>query len=192
MAVALAFVAFTVQRVEPHRRAREPLAFIVCAVAMGAILVVAQPSLGTSASLLIVGDAVAVTGCVWLLVAVLSLGRCFGVLPEARGLVRRGPYRVVRHPVYLGEIVALIGLTIGAPKVWNVTVLAVFLVAQIVRARFEERALTAAFPEYAQYADQTGRLVPRLNALTRVRGVVTGHDRVAHEPAFLIAGKAER
>jgi protein-S-isoprenylcysteine O-methyltransferase Ste14 len=106
------------------------------------------------------GDAVAVCGCLWLLASVLVLGRCFGILPEARGLVRRGPYRFVRHPVYLGEITAFAGLTLAALVPRNVGLLAVLVGAQMIRARFEERALSAAFPEYASYMETTGRLFP--------------------------------
>jgi protein-S-isoprenylcysteine O-methyltransferase Ste14 len=159
-AVALAFAVFTVERTQPHRRARDPLAFAACAVAMVAIVVVAPPAHGTPTGLLVAGDAIAVCGCVLILASVLVLGRCFGVLPEARGLVRRGPYRLVRHPVYLGEIAALAGLTLAASVLRNVALLGVFTAAQIVRARFEERALTDAFPEYASYAQTTGRLLP--------------------------------
>jgi protein-S-isoprenylcysteine O-methyltransferase Ste14 len=158
--IALAFVIFTIDRAEPHRRSRDPLAFVACAIAMAAVLIVAQPGRATPPGLLAAGDLLAVVGCLWLLASVLTLGRCFGVLPEARGLVRRGPYRLVRHPVYLGEIVALAGLTVAAPGTWNLGVFAMFVVAQVTRTHLEERALTEAFPDYAGYAAETGRLVP--------------------------------
>jgi protein-S-isoprenylcysteine O-methyltransferase Ste14 len=161
-AVAAAFAAFTVNRAKPHRRAREPLAFMACGVAMFALIALAAPPKGTASTLLIAGDAVAVGGCAWLLASVLSLGRCFGVLPEARGLVTRGPYRLVRHPVYLGEITAVVGLTLAAPAQRNFVVLAVLVAAQIVRSRMEERALSDAFPGYASYAARTGRLLPKV------------------------------
>lgn len=159
--IALAFAFFTSQRSEPHRRARQPLALLACAVAMLAVVPMAGPGARTSSVLLLTGDAIAVTGSLWILASVLALGRCFGVLPEARGLVTRGPYRLVRHPVYLGEIVAMAGLTVAAPAWIHVTVLAIFITAQLTRMRLEEAALTEAFPEYATYAALTPRLVPR-------------------------------
>jgi protein-S-isoprenylcysteine O-methyltransferase Ste14 len=140
---------------------------------MGAVVAIAGPAQRTAPTLLAVGDSVAVCGCLWMLVSVLVLGRCFGVLPEARGLVRRGPYRLIRHPVYLGEITAVAGLTLAAPVPRNVAVLAVMVVAQMIRARFEERALSAAFPEYASYMETTGRLFP----MRRRRAVVAAAAR---------------
>jgi protein-S-isoprenylcysteine O-methyltransferase Ste14 len=175
-AVALAFAAFTLGRAEPHRRSRDPVAFAACAVAIGAVLAVGGPERTTPSGLIVAGDAIAVIGCLWLVAAVMALGRCFGVLPEARGLVVRGPYRLVRHPVYLGELIALAGLVVAAPTARNMLVLAIFLAAQLARTRFEEGALSAAFPEYEYYAARTGRLLPRLRSRAELR-------RAANDPA---------
>jgi protein-S-isoprenylcysteine O-methyltransferase Ste14 len=90
------------------------------------------------------------------------LGRCFGVLPDARGVVTRGPYRVVRHPIYLGEIGTFAGVLVASPNPRNVLALAALVLAQIGRARLEERTLAAAFPAYAEYAARTPMLIPRL------------------------------
>jgi len=84
----------------------------------------------------------------------------FSIVPEARGLVTSGPYRLVRHPIYLGEIVAGMGLVLptvlGPPAV----VFLVFLTAEIVRTYYEERVLRRTYPEYAAYAARTRRLIP--------------------------------
>src|SRR5204863_7942272 len=123
--------------------AREPVAFVACALAIAAVVAIGHPGAGSTATL-VAGEVLAVASCAWLLASVLALGRCFGVLPEARGLVTRGAYRVVRHPVYLGEIAACAGLALAAPSPRNGLVLAVFVGAQLVRMGFEERALTHA------------------------------------------------
>jgi protein-S-isoprenylcysteine O-methyltransferase Ste14 len=94
------------------------------------------------------------------LASVLTLRGCFALLPEARGLVTNGPYRLVRHPVYLGELGACASLVIAAPSVFNSVLLATFVLAQWGRMGFEERALTAAFPEYSRYAEETPGLIP--------------------------------
>jgi protein-S-isoprenylcysteine O-methyltransferase Ste14 len=158
--VVAAFSYFLFVRGPSRRPSREPVAFVSCAVAMAAVVALGQPGAGSAASLA-AGEALAVVSCVWLLASVLSLGRCFGVLPEARGLVTRGPYGVVRHPVYLGELGAAAGLALGAPATRNLIAFAALVAAQLIRMRLEERALEAAFPEYAAYAARTPRLLPR-------------------------------
>jgi protein-S-isoprenylcysteine O-methyltransferase Ste14 len=160
-AIVIAFAVFTVGRERPERVSRSPLAFAACAAAIAAVLAFAAPSSSTPEAYVIAGDALAVAFGVWLLVSVLSLGRSFGVLPEARHLVTRGPYRLVRHPVYLGELGACIGLALAAASVYNVVALAILMFAQGVRMVLEERALAEAFPEYRLYASHTPRLIPR-------------------------------
>jgi protein-S-isoprenylcysteine O-methyltransferase Ste14 len=159
--VALAFAVFTVGRAAPRRPSRSPIAFLACAAAMAAVLGFTDPSPSTPEGALLAGELVAVVFCVWLFVSVLFLGRCFGVLPEARGLVTSGPYRLVRHPVYLGEIGACVGLALASPSLANAAVLCVLVAAQTVRMGLEEQALTRAFPDYAKYASHTPRLIPR-------------------------------
>lgn len=158
--VSGAFAVFTVGRAAPRHPSRSPLAFAACAVAMGTVVALGDPPSHSSEVIVLAGELVAVASCVWLLTAVAFLGRCFGVLPEARGLVTRGPYGVVRHPVYLGEIGACVGLALAALTAANLLLLAIFIAAQCVRISLEERALAAAFPEYESYAREVPRLVP--------------------------------
>jgi protein-S-isoprenylcysteine O-methyltransferase Ste14 len=163
--VAVAFAVFTVGRAGPRRLSRSPVAILACAVAIGGVLAFEGPAPSTPEGLMLIGELVAIASCAWLLVSVAFLGRNFGVLPAARGLVTRGPYRVVRHPVYLGEIGACTGLALAAPSPVNAAVLGALLLAQTVRMRLEERALCDAFPEYEAYALSTPRLVPRWQAI---------------------------
>ena len=72
-----------------------------------------------------------------------------------------GPYRVVRHPVYLGEIVSAVGLLLARPSAVIALIFLAFVGLQCWRALFEERALASAFPEtYPAYAASAGRLMP--------------------------------
>lgn len=168
--VTLAFAVFTVGRAVPRRPSRSPVAFLACAAAIAAVLAFEGPAPSTPEGVLLAGELIAVASCVWLLVSVCFLGRCFGVLPEARGLVTRGPYNVIRHPVYLGEIGACAGLAIASPSLRNAAVLGVLAAAQAVRMGLEERALTQAFPGYVDYASRTPRLIPRLALPHTLRG----------------------
>src|SRR5262249_24431424 len=90
-----------------------------------------------------------------------TLGRCFGLFPEARGLVRSGPYRMVRHPVYLGELVSAVGLLLAKPHPLIVLVFAASVGLQYWRTGYAERALSTAFPDDSpNYAQRVPRLVP--------------------------------
>jgi protein-S-isoprenylcysteine O-methyltransferase Ste14 len=163
--VALSFAVFTVGRADPRRLSRSPVAILACAVALTGVLAFEGPAKSTPEGLLLLGELVAIASCAWLLASVAFLGRNFGVLPAARGLVTRGPYRLVRHPVYLGEIGACAGLALAAPSPVNAAVLGALLLAQTVRMRLEERALCDAFPEYEAYALRTPRLLPRVRSI---------------------------
>lgn len=159
LAVAVSFTVFVIIRGPALRRARKPVAYLTCAAVL-VPAVLRAPSEAASPVVVILGELIAVLGCAWMLIAALALGRCFGVLPEARGLVTHGPYELVRHPLYLGEFVAVGGLLIASPSPRNLAGGAVFVIAQFTRMHLEERALTREFPEYAEYAARTPRVVP--------------------------------
>jgi len=84
------------------------------------------------------------------LVSLLTMRRLFGVRPALRGLVRSGPYRFVRHPMYLSYILADIGYNI---QEWNFVTLLLVLVgwmSLVYRIHAEERVLSqhAEWPAY--------------------------------------------
>lgn len=161
LTVAVAFTVFVVTRGPARERTRDPIAYLACGAAI-LPAVLRAPSESASTGLMLAGELVALLGCAWMLVAALALGRCFGVLPEARGLVTHGPYRLVRHPLYLGEFAAMGGLLLASPTLRNLSAGVVFVAAQLTRMRLEERALTKEFPEYSDYAAVTPRVIPRL------------------------------
>ncbi len=86
----------------------------------------------------------------------------FSIVPEARGLITTGPYGIVRHPVYLGEIISGLGLILPTFPSLHFAVFLIFLAAQLARMHYEERVLVRTYPEYASYARSTPRLVPFL------------------------------
>jgi len=91
-----------------------------------------------------------------------TLGRWFGVRPALRGLATKGPYRLVRHPMYLAYIVADIGYNL---QEWNTgTVLMVLAgwLSVLYRIHAEERVL-ARDPGWPIYTARVRyRLVPGL------------------------------
>ena len=88
------------------------------------------------------------------------LGRQFSIMPEARKLVSSGPYALVRHPLYLFELIAFSGLMLQHVQPWAAILFSAVCTLQFVRMIYEERVLASAFPEYADYAARTPRIVP--------------------------------
>jgi protein-S-isoprenylcysteine O-methyltransferase Ste14 len=89
-----------------------------------------------------------------------TLGKSFSMMPQARKLVTRGPYAVVRHPLYLIEEAAIAGVLLQYAWYAALPFLAVHFALQIRRMQLEEKVLRKAFPEYAAYAKRTPRLIP--------------------------------
>lgn len=73
--------------------------------------------------------------------ALLSLGRSFGLTPANRGLVERGLYGWMRHPMYTGELLFFLGFAVANPAAWNGILLLGLFVGLPLRALAEERLL---------------------------------------------------
>lgn len=92
--------------------------------------------------------------------AMLSLNRCFGIIPSNRGVQTGGLYRIVRHPVYSGYFISLTCFVLQHQTVRNYSILLIALAAQIVRIYMEERILMRD-PAYQEFAKCTKwRLFP--------------------------------
>lgn len=106
------------------------------------------------AALLLVGIAVELS-------AKLALGRQFAALPSQRGdIVVRGPYRLLRHPMYLGYVIIETGFLLPNFSVRNAVVLVVLIGLRVYRILAEERLLSRD-PAYAEYAGRVRhRVVP--------------------------------
>lgn len=88
----------------------------------------------------------------------------FGVTPDPKGetLIRRGPYRFIRHPMYAAALLLIWATVLGHWSVWTLMIAAVPTLVLIPRILDEERRLRERYPEYAVYARSTKALVPFL------------------------------
>lgn len=93
--------------------------------------------------------------------ALWHLRRSFSILAEARAPVFAGPYRFFRHPMYLGEILAVIGIVCLSPSVATIFLATAFVVLMVMRTKIEERKLSQTFDDYATYRGRTVGFLPR-------------------------------
>jgi protein-S-isoprenylcysteine O-methyltransferase Ste14 len=92
----------------------------------------------------------------------IALGRSFGLVPANRGVVIKGPYKAVRHPIYAGYLAVHAAFIIANPRLLNIAVVLVADTALIARALFEERVL-GHDAAYRAYCKRVGwHLVPGL------------------------------
>ena len=134
-----------------------------CAAVAGTFLSVGfvlLPPQELSSALYLASLFLIIGGTVFAICAGLVLGRSISILPEARRLVTWGPYALVRHPLYLGEIIAIVGVALQYLSAWALLLLALVCAIQLQRIKNEERVLLQVFPEYGDYMARTARLVP--------------------------------
>ncbi|MBI3768531.1 MAG: isoprenylcysteine carboxylmethyltransferase family protein [Deltaproteobacteria bacterium] len=104
---------------------------------------------------------------VMLLWASATLGRF--LVPQAvvladHDLVTRGPYRLLRHPAYSGDLALWLGVALGTVNLLLLALWPVSALGTYCQTRQEEELLGSKFgAAYERYATQTGRLVPRFN-----------------------------
>lgn len=109
---------------------------------------------------LAVAEALLTMGLIVMVIGLASLGRSFGIMPRARGLVLHGLYQWIRHPIYLGEFLAFGGMLVLTFSPLTAMVYVVFVALQLYRLVVEEKTLTEAYPSYAEYRARTARLLP--------------------------------
>jgi protein-S-isoprenylcysteine O-methyltransferase Ste14 len=83
-------------------------------------------------------------------------------LKEDHELIRTGPYRTVRHPIYSGILLALVGTAIAIGEVRAVIAVAIIWLSFYIKARREESLLATEFgPRFAEHQQHTGMFFPR-------------------------------
>ena len=79
-------------------------------------------------------------------------------------LIRTGPYRWVRHPIYSGLILALLGTALDIGQTRGLVALVLLYAGFKIKSRLEESVMRGVFgAQYDDYSRSTGAIVPRLN-----------------------------
>jgi len=106
------------------------------------------------------GLALQLAGLALCMTSFAALGRSFGFAPADRGLKRRGPYAIVRHPVYASYFLLQLGYVLQSISVRNALVMLFVCACNVGRVRSEERFLVTQ-GEYQEYrAEVRWRLLP--------------------------------
>jgi protein-S-isoprenylcysteine O-methyltransferase Ste14 len=113
------------------------------------------------------GLALLAIGLLLIFLAASALGRlgAFTVFPrplEEGSLVRTGPFRLVRHPVYLGLVAAGLGATLTQRTPSTLVATAILFVILDLKRRREEAWLAERYPDYAAYRTGVKALIPFL------------------------------
>jgi protein-S-isoprenylcysteine O-methyltransferase Ste14 len=99
-------------------------------------------------------------GMIMMLVTIRHLGRSFSLVPQARSVVQTGPYRWIKHPLYLAEEIAILGVALQYLTPVTVSVLVLHIGVQVCRILYEEDLLRRTCPEYSGYEASRWRLIP--------------------------------
>jgi protein-S-isoprenylcysteine O-methyltransferase Ste14 len=152
-------VVLTIVRRRAHVTDRSIVAAVVTTMSLAA-----PPLVRTTQLAPLAPDAVtaliSAAGLLLVIAAKVTLGRSFGIAPANRGVVARGPYNFVRHPIYTGYIVTHVAFVMAHPSAWNIALLAIADVALVGRALLEERVLGGDAKYQAYSARVAWHLVP--------------------------------
>jgi len=124
--------------------------------------IVLLPHASISAGLQTLSSTLILTGAVASTYVTLCLRDGFSILPQARALVVKGPYRFVRHPLYLSETITSLGLMLQYRQPWAALIALLATAILFLRMHYEERVLATQFPAYRDYAARTPRFIPRI------------------------------
>jgi protein-S-isoprenylcysteine O-methyltransferase Ste14 len=111
----------------------------------------------------IIGAVLGLGGLALGLLSFKALGRNFRVFgaPRRSGtLITTGIYRYIRHPMYIGVILAVGGYVLAFGSLLAIPLWLGVTVFYIVKAVKEERLLTDKFPEYDEYRKKTWKFIP--------------------------------
>jgi protein-S-isoprenylcysteine O-methyltransferase Ste14 len=160
-AYLVVIAATVVVRTRPVRKARgmEPrISALIGTFLLTVVVLFPRRDLSMIAGL--VSALLTLTGNAFAVLVLTQLRGSFSIMAEARELVTAGVYRFVRHPLYLAEEIAAIGVVMQFFSPWTALILAVQIGFQLRRMRNEEVILAAIFPEYLAYSKKTARILP--------------------------------
>ena len=134
----------------PPKTAMVTVPAIAASAGMLVIPCLMRPVSPSTGWLMVAGIVLEMVGVALSQIARIYMGRSFGILPANRGLVSKGPFSSVRHPIYLGWLILTIGFAFSYPTARNVLLIIASIPFLVWRIEMEE-GLLAREPAYRAY-----------------------------------------
>ena len=119
-----------------------------------------------TAFFILTGLLITCAGLGFAVLARVHLGKFWSGRPSIRidhKIIRTGPYRIVRHPIYTGMLIGMTGTAIAVGYFWVICTIFLLLVVFILKIRLEEKFLEEEFgEEYIRYKQEVKALIPFL------------------------------
>lgn len=135
---------------------RYALLFVIGAV----VLLAATRSLFSSSVVVIAAQLLAVGIMMWARRSFPAKSFRVDAIPSAETVIRRGPYRWIRHPMYSAAMLFIWAAVLSHLSIWTAAIGVVVTIVAALRVVFEERFLRDRYPDYAAYARVTKAVVP--------------------------------
>jgi protein-S-isoprenylcysteine O-methyltransferase Ste14 len=130
-------------------------------VVIGALaLLAASQSLFSSSVVVIAAQLLAVSVAIWARRSFPTKTFRVDAIPSAETIIRRGPYRLIGHPMYSAALMLIWAAVLSHLSKWTMAIGVVVTIVAALRVIFEERILRDRYPEYAAYAQVTKAIVP--------------------------------
>jgi protein-S-isoprenylcysteine O-methyltransferase Ste14 len=162
--------AFWVKKTKARQPLRGRLLYLVLTIVVAALLSGSLRMLHWDRAILshtiatdILADALMFVGLCVAIWARATLGRNWSArvtLKEEHELIQRGPYRLVRHPIYAGLLLMILGMAILGGRASGFVAVVICFGAFWLKLRQEEALLTKHLPGYSEYMHRTKALVP--------------------------------
>jgi len=131
-------------------------------VSGGVILLAVTDGLFSSSAIVIAAQLLAVGINIWARRSFPTNTFRIDATPSAETVIRRGPYRLIRHPMYSSVLLFIWAGIVSHLSLWTVTIGVVATIVSVLRIVFEERVLRERYPDYTEYTKVTKAIIPYL------------------------------